>query len=96
MGRRPLLDRDKALGAAMHAFWTHGYEGTSVSSICDTIGSTKPCLCRVFGSKTKLFECAALRYEDTYLRLLARSLVAPTLIEVVSRLRQYAETHDPR
>ena len=53
---RPLsFDRATALERAMHAFWRHGYETTSVAELTAAMGVTAPSLYAAFGDKQALF-----------------------------------------
>lgn len=60
---RPLsFDRDAALVRAMHLFWRHGYEATSVADLTRAMGITPPSLYAAFGDKRRLFLEAVHRY----------------------------------
>ena len=60
---RPLsFDRDAALLSAMHLFWRHGYEATSVADLTRAMGITPPSLYAAFGDKRRLFLEAVHRY----------------------------------
>lgn len=60
---RPLsFDRDAALDAAMHLFWRHGFEATSISELTRAMGITPPSLYTAFGDKRRLFREAVDRY----------------------------------
>lgn len=62
---RPLsFDRDKALDAAMHVFWEHGYEAASISDLTAAMGITPPSLYTAFGDKERLFLEAIERYAE--------------------------------
>ncbi|WP_196785442.1 TetR/AcrR family transcriptional regulator [Massilia aquatica] len=53
---RPLsFERGVALERAMHAFWRHGYETTSVAELTAAMGVTAPSLYAAFGDKKSLF-----------------------------------------
>lgn len=53
---RPLsFDRATALERAMHAFWRHGYETTSVAELTAAMGVSAPSLYAAFGDKQALF-----------------------------------------
>ncbi|MCD1642892.1 TetR/AcrR family transcriptional regulator [Aurantimonas coralicida] len=60
---RPLsFDRDAALVSAMHLFWRHGYEPTSVADLTRAMGISAPSLYAAFGDKRRLFLEAVDRY----------------------------------
>ena len=57
MGRPRTFDRDAAITQAMHLFWEHGYDATSLSQLKASIGGgiTAPSFYAAFGSKQALF-----------------------------------------
>lgn len=60
---RPLsFDREEALEAAMHVFWRHGYETSSIADLTAAMGVTPPSLYAAFGDKQQLFLEAVDRY----------------------------------
>jgi AcrR family transcriptional regulator len=60
---RPLsFDRNAALEAAMHLFWRHGFEATSIAELTQAMGITPPSLYTAFGDKRRLFREAVDRY----------------------------------
>lgn len=63
---RRAFDRDQALAAALHEFWTHGYETTSVASLTGAMGINPPSLYAAFGDKRQLFDEAVQLYMRTY------------------------------
>lgn len=63
-GRPRNFDPDLALENAMQAFWTQGYEATSLQDLLDATGLSKSSLYECFGSKQRLFEAAFTRYFD--------------------------------
>ena len=80
MGRPRTFDRDVAITQAMHVFWEHGFDATSLSQLKATIGGgiTAPSFYAAFGSKQALFEEVMERYLDTHGRVMD-SLFDPTL-----------------
>ena len=64
---RPLsFDRDVVLERAMHAFWRHGYETTSIADLTAAMGVSAPSLYTAFGDKKRLFlEAMRLYAGDT-------------------------------
>ncbi|MEV6418845.1 TetR/AcrR family transcriptional regulator [Streptomyces sp. NPDC051662] len=61
-GRPRSYDPDAALDAAMLMFWTHGYEGTSVSGLTAAMGMSAPSIYAAFGDKETLFRRVLERY----------------------------------
>lgn len=68
MGRPRTFDRNQAIEQAMHLFWEHGYESTSLSQLKAGIGGgiSAPSFYAAFGSKEALFQEAVQRYLDTF------------------------------
>lgn len=68
MGRPRTFDRDEAVQQAMHLFWEHGYDSTSVSLLKANIGGgiTAPSFYAAFGSKEGLFREVVDRYVATH------------------------------
>ncbi|MCB9687182.1 MAG: TetR/AcrR family transcriptional regulator [Alphaproteobacteria bacterium] len=65
MARSRAFDVDEALQAAMHAFWRHGYRGTSVRDLCEAMGIGQGSFYAAFGSKAELFQRALGHYLRT-------------------------------
>jgi TetR/AcrR family transcriptional regulator, copper-responsive repressor len=63
-GRPPAFDRSQALDAAMRAFWTKGYEGTSMADLSAAMKLNPPSIYGAFGDKKALFEQAICAYEQ--------------------------------
>jgi TetR/AcrR family transcriptional regulator, transcriptional repressor for nem operon len=59
------FDRDEALDHAMAAFWTRGYEGTSIDDLVQATGIGRGSLYGTFGDKRQLFLAALDRYWNT-------------------------------
>ena len=93
-GQGRKFDVDSALDKAMFAFWEHGYEGTSVSTLTSAMGINPPSLYNAFGGKERLFFSAVDRYlatrGDFMDRAFAEESHASTLI---SRLLYDAALH---
>jgi AcrR family transcriptional regulator len=85
-GRPRAFDKDKALETAMQLFWRHGYEGTSVSMLCDAIGINVPSLYSAFGNKETLFQHTLELYIAQHANYIHRALAAPTAREVAEQL----------
>lgn len=73
MGRPRTFDRDKAIDQALHIFWQHGYESTSLSQLKAGIGNgiATPSFYAAFGSKEALFKECMQRYLSTYAQVTA-------------------------
>lgn len=67
-GRPRMFDRDAALTSAMHLFWEHGFESTSLSQLKAAIGGgiTAPSFYAAFESKEALYKEALERYLALY------------------------------
>lgn len=80
MGRPRTFDRDEAITQALHLFWQHGYDATSLSQLKASIGGgiTAPSFYAAFGSKQALFDEVMARYLNTHGRV-TESLFDTTL-----------------
>ncbi|MEJ5174501.1 TetR/AcrR family transcriptional regulator [Erwinia sp. MYb416] len=67
-GRPRQFDRDDAVIKAMHLFWEHGYDSTSLAMLKASIGKgiTAPSFYAAFGSKEALFNEAVNCYLNTH------------------------------
>lgn len=65
MARPRMFDEERALDAAMHAFWANGYEATSTQDLCEATGLGRSSIYNTFSSKHDLFRRALIRYIDT-------------------------------
>jgi AcrR family transcriptional regulator len=61
-GRPRNFDRDLALSAALDLFWRHGFDGTSIPQLTQTMGISPPSLYAAFGSKVDLYREAINLY----------------------------------
>ena len=59
------FDRNQVLDRAMAAFWTRGYEATSVDDLVEATGIGRGSLYGTFGDKRQLFLAALDRYWNT-------------------------------
>ncbi|MFH8369417.1 TetR/AcrR family transcriptional regulator [Streptomyces sp. NPDC018031] len=64
MARPRTFDEERALDAAMRAFWANGYEATSTQDLCDATGLGRSSIYNTFSSKHDLFTRALARYID--------------------------------
>ncbi|MCZ1007727.1 TetR/AcrR family transcriptional regulator [Streptomyces lydicus] len=64
MARPRKFDEERALDAAMEAFWAFGYEATSTQDLCEATGLGRSSIYNTFKSKHDLFERALARYMD--------------------------------
>ncbi|NCE87684.1 TetR/AcrR family transcriptional regulator [Pseudomonas sp. Q1] len=68
MGRPRNFDREHAVEQAMHLFWQHGYDATSLAQLKSGLGGgiSAPSFYAAFGSKEALFDECVQRYLATY------------------------------
>ncbi|WP_242901017.1 TetR/AcrR family transcriptional regulator [Actinomadura terrae] len=64
MARPRAFEEGRALDAAMRAFWTAGYEGTSTRDLCEATGLGRSSVYNTFSSKHDLFVRALAHYMD--------------------------------
>jgi TetR/AcrR family transcriptional repressor of nem operon len=64
MARPREFDEDQVLDWALDAFWSHGYEATSLADLMEATGLAKGSLYKGFGDKRSLFLRALERYLD--------------------------------
>ncbi|GAA0483593.1 TetR/AcrR family transcriptional regulator [Streptomyces stramineus] len=64
MARPRKFDEERAVDAAMQAFWAAGYEATSTQDLCDATGLGRSSIYNTFKSKHDLFHRALLRYME--------------------------------
>ncbi|WP_395062843.1 TetR/AcrR family transcriptional regulator [Paraburkholderia silvatlantica] len=62
MARPREFDEHTVLDAAVHRFWVHGYEATSVRELAQSMGITGASLYNAFGDKRSLFRKALAHY----------------------------------
>ena len=55
----------EVVSAAMHVFWQHGYQGTSIQDVVDATGVLPGSLYGAFGDKRQLFVAALDAYTAT-------------------------------
>lgn len=54
------------LDEAVHLFWEHGYEATSVDDLAQALGISRPAIYRTWGSKDGLYQAALGRYRERH------------------------------
>lgn len=79
MPRPREFDMDQVLDAATAAFWTHGYEATSLQDLTEATGLQKGSIYKAFGDKHSLFLTVLERY----------------LERMYAQLAEVARTHTP-
>ena len=72
------FDVDNALEMAMAAFWSRGYEATSMQDLVDRMGINRASIYATFGDKRSLF-IKAVRHYDRVQRLAWLSELAETM-----------------
>ena len=81
-GRPRNFDKAEALDAALELFWKHGYEGTSMAMLTESIGVNVASLYAAFGNKESLFVQCVERYSELNGDLYHESLKKKTAREV--------------
>ena len=61
-GRPPKFDREAVVSAAVQAFWSKGFEATTLADLEEATGVDRSSLYNSFGGKTGLYESAAAAY----------------------------------
>ena len=85
-GRPREFDRDTALQAAMRVFWSHGYEGASLTELTEAMGISRPSLYATFGDKAGLFRETVATYTVGRDHIFEAALALPTAREVADRI----------
>lgn len=70
------FDVTETLGKAMHAFWSRGYEATSMQDIVDCTGINRGSLYATYGDKRSIFLAALRMYDEKVRRRLLADLEA--------------------
>lgn len=96
-GRPMSFDKTAALQRAMHLFWEHGYEATSMADLTAAMQITAPSLYNAYGSKEQLF-IAALDLYMAGIGAAGAALLAqaPTAREGVRRLLEQTAEEQAR
>jgi TetR/AcrR family transcriptional repressor of nem operon len=77
VGRPKEFERDVVLDRAMHAFWSRGFEATSIEHLVARMGIQRGSLYDTFGDKRGLFFAAIDRYDRVVTARLLAALEAP-------------------
>ena len=90
MGRPRKFEEERAVEAAMRAFWADGYEATSTQELCEATGLGRSSIYNTFASKRDLFVKALTHYmDDRHARLV--DLMEDGGMPVRERLRTVLE-----
>lgn len=77
MPRPPEFEREVVLDRAMRAFWSRGYEATSIQHLVERTGIQRGSLYGAFGDKRALFLAAIEHYDRVMTTKLLATLDAP-------------------
>ena len=77
-GRPPAFNHDDALEKAMQAFWTFGYEGTSMAALIEAMDMNKPSIYAAFGNKEALFNQVLDKYVSGPSAFVKEAMAEPT------------------
>jgi TetR/AcrR family transcriptional repressor of nem operon len=93
MARPREFDEDAALERALNAFWTRGYEATSVDDLCDVTGLSRSSLYSTFGGKRDLLLRSVDRYSDKRTPVIAAALAKPLPVReaIAALLREFID-----
>ena len=93
MPRKKEFDVDMVLDKAMAAFWTRGYEATSLNDLLDCMQIQRASLYNAFGDKRTLFLLTLRRYDAIYRRAeVAKRMNMPSPRQAILGLFQDAVT----
>jgi len=87
VGRTRQFDVDEALDAALRTFWEHGFEASSMHTLCEAMQLQPGSVYAAFGPKRDLFTAALRRYTETVSADAVRRITAPA--SGVQGLRDY-------
>jgi TetR/AcrR family transcriptional repressor of nem operon len=85
MARHREFDSDSVVRRAMEAFWSRGYEATSIADLVDETQVARGSLYGAFGDKRELFRAALERYDAERFALLKAELERPGPVRRVMR-----------
>lgn len=100
-GRPPEFDREAVLTAAVFAFWSGGFEATTVSDLETATGVDRSTLYKSFGGKTGLYHSAAATYvamasEQLFSALHDGAAGLDDIVEFLDRLQASYRSGAPR
>lgn len=84
-GRPLAFDQDQALESALNVFWRHGYEGTSMSELVETLGINKPSIYATFGNKEALFQKVLEKYITGPAAFVSQAMKEPTAKQIAEK-----------
>lgn len=85
-GRPIAFNQEEALDKALTVFWTHGYEGATMTELTQALGVNKPSIYATYGNKEALFRKALTRYVAGPAAFIREALDAPTAQLAVQEL----------
>lgn len=85
-GRPQKFKNADALHQAIEVFWTHGYEGASLSTLTSALNMNRPSIYAAFGDKQQLFNLCLKTYMTEQLAFVDEAIKQNTLIDVVETL----------
>ncbi|MGH1419105.1 MAG: TetR/AcrR family transcriptional regulator [Hyphomicrobiaceae bacterium] len=77
------FDKRAALDKAQHAFWSHGYEATSMQELVDCTGVNRGSLYATYGDKRELFLATLHLYDERRIEMLAELEAHKTTQEAI-------------
>jgi AcrR family transcriptional regulator len=84
-GRPTNFNHEEALEKALQVFWSHGYEGTSMSALTEALGINKPSIYAAFGNKEELFRKVLAQYTTGPAAFVAEAMKEPSARLVVEK-----------
>lgn len=91
-GRPAQFDRRQVMDGVLSVFWSHGFDGASVTELEKATGLSRSSLYGSFGDKTKLFEQAIDHYVNHTAGFVAEALAAPRLEDAIAKFLLGAAT----